>query len=326
VPENPFGSRAKAKLEVWGSSASPELGIVRRDARGDFSISPLPDCPLHHPDLNQIFGQVNALIGRFDLTPYDINTRRGELKSVSVVRTSEGVMVRFIARSTELKNNFKLAATDLCLSTPEVRVVSLNIQPVPHQIPEGEEEILLAGESMLRQQYRGFYLYLAPRSFVQVTPEIAEALYSTAKNWCEELNVIRALDVFCGAGGFLLSIAPSAGLGVEIKEDSIIGAKRAAFEQGYSGLEFMTADAGALSTDQDFDLVIANPPRRGLGEALCQTIRQVAPQYLLYSSCNPETLFEDIERLKDFSPVRVQAFDMFPLTEHLEVLCLMARH
>lgn len=323
--KHPFGSRSKVKLDLAGSALQPQLGLTRRDESGRFILAPLLDCPLHHPQLNSSLEYLTKIIQEFGLSPYDINTRIGELKSIAIVRGSEDLIVRFIARSSTLEDQFRLAAEKICRELPAVKSVSLNLQPTPHQIPEGEEEILLAGSSQIKQHYGEFYLYLSARSFLQVTPEIATALYAAARSWSRELEVNRALDLFCGAGGFLMAVAPPSGVGVELKDEAVAGARRAASEQGLTNLRFVAADVSTLSVHEHFDFVITNPPRRGLGETLCSVIRRIDPKYLLYSSCNQDTLFRDLELLKEFKPIRFQAFDMFPLTEHLEILCLLER-
>ena len=71
--------------------------------------------------------------------------------------------------------------------------------------------------------------------------------------------------------------------------------------------------------------MVVNPPRRGLGARLCAQLADAAPPWLLYSSCNPQTLLADLERLHDYQPARARLFDLFPHTPHAEVLVLSRR-
>ena len=73
------------------------------------------------------------------------------------------------------------------------------------------------------------------------------------------------------------------------------------------------------------DLLVVNPPRRGLGEALCQDIQRLAPHWLIYSSCNAQTLAQDLTALPDYKLLKVQLFDMFAHSSHYEVLTLLQR-
>jgi len=73
------------------------------------------------------------------------------------------------------------------------------------------------------------------------------------------------------------------------------------------------------------DLVLVNPPRRGIGQALCDYLSRMAPQTILYSSCNAHTMAKDLAAMPDYRVERVQLFDMFPHTAHYEVLTLLSR-
>jgi 23S rRNA (uracil747-C5)-methyltransferase len=96
---------------------------------------------------------------------------------------------------------------------------------------------------------------------------------------------------------------------------------------GLNNVSFAALDSTAFATERDRvpQLVLVNPPRRGIGEALCDYLSAMAPDYVLYSSCNPQTMAQDIARLKDYEVTQVQLFDMFPHTAHFEVLTLLTR-
>jgi 23S rRNA (uracil747-C5)-methyltransferase len=321
---NPFKSRAKAKLQIGGNVKNPQVGLDKRDGN-KFVISPLLDCPLHTPAINPILVTIQSLIAKHGLTPYSIEEKTGELKGVILLETDSGINVRFVSKSTQLKKTFISAAKELVAIHPNIKSVSLNIQPIAHQIVEGDEEHLLLGEKWLKQNYGDFFILLPSLSFVQVTPEIATKLYQTARSWLSNQSDRKILDLFCGAGGFLLSLAPlcKEGLGIELRPDSVECANQSAALQGFSQLKFSQGDLSLLKISDGFDTVVVNPPRRGLGKELIATLRAMRPKQILYSSCNPETLITDIIEL-GYSPIKFQAFDMFPLTEHLEVLSLLA--
>ena len=115
--------------------------------------------------------------------------------------------------------------------------------------------------------------------------------------------------------------------GIEISAEAIACAQRSAAMLGLENVSFAALDSTAFATGRDKvpDLVLVNPPRRGIGEALCAYLSRMAPDYLLYSSCNPESMAQDLARLPDYRVERVQLFDMFPHTAHFEVLSLLVR-
>ncbi|HBV40762.1 MAG TPA: 23S rRNA (uracil(747)-C(5))-methyltransferase, partial [Erwinia sp.] len=160
-------------------------------------------------------------------------------------------------------------------------------------------------------------------------PSVAASLYATARAWVSELGVKSMWDLFCGVGGFGLHCAtPEMTLtGIEISAEAIACAKRSAEQMGLEKVSFAALDSTAFATGEGStpDLVLVNPPRRGIGAALCDYLSRMAPPFILYSSCNAQSMADDIIRLSEYSIVKVQLFDMFPHTAHSEVLTLLRR-
>ncbi len=115
--------------------------------------------------------------------------------------------------------------------------------------------------------------------------------------------------------------------GIEISAEAIACAKQSAAELGLTNLHFQALDSTQFATGQGNvpELVLVNPPRRGIGQALCDYLSQMAPEYIVYSSCNAQTMAKDIASLPGYRIARVQLFDMFPHTAHYEVLTLLTR-
>ncbi len=172
-------------------------------------------------------------------------------------------------------------------------------------------------------------LWIRPQSFFQTNPSVAASLYATARDWVRALPVTHMWDLFCGVGGFGLHCAtPEMTLtGIEIAPEAIACAKQSAEELGLHNVHFQALDSTAFATGQGAvpDLVVVNPPRRGIGKPLCDYLSAMAPQWIIYSSCNAETMAKDIRALPGYRIERVQLFDMFPHTAHYEVLTLLVR-
>lgn len=173
-------------------------------------------------------------------------------------------------------------------------------------------------------------LYLPTRSFFQTNTAVAQSLYATARHWAGQGRAGRVWDLFCGVGGFALALAAPGRevLGVESSAPAITGARDAARLMGLPAerVRFEAGDARVLDPagDEGPDLLVVNPPRRGIGE-LAQRIEACAVPRLLYSSCNPASLAADLERMPSLRVVRARLFDMFPHTDHAEVLVELAR-
>lgn len=324
-PESGF--RNKAKMVVSGSVERPLLGMLHRDGAPE----DLTDCPLYPPGFAPVFAALKPFIARAGLTPYNVARRRGELKYILLTesRLDGGMMLRFVLRSETKLAQLRAALPALQAQLPKLKVITANIQPVHMAIMEGEREIFLTDQQALAENFNGVPLWIRPQSFFQTNPVVASRLYATARDWVRQLPVNHMWDLFCGVGGFgLHSATPEMRLtGIEIAPEAIACAKQSAAELGLNNLHFQALDSTQFATGEGEipDLVLVNPPRRGIGDGLCDYLNRMAPDFIIYSSCNARTMAKDIARLNGYRIARVQLFDMFPHTAHYEVLTLLVR-
>ena len=344
----PTGFRNKAKMAVAGTAAHPTLGILDGAGCG----IDLRTCPLHVPAIKAALPVLADLVTELGLRPYDVPARRGELKYILVTASpDDDLMVRFVLRSRHYLERLRAAVADLRRRLPQLAVAAVNIQNVHQAVIEGPKEIVLTEEDRLlmrlslpspelggrRAESVELPLYLPTRSFFQTNTAVAEALYATARDWAEEAEPARVWDLFCGVGGFALALAAPGRrvLGVEVSASAIDGARAAADLMGLDPalVRFEAGDARVLdpaagdraSGAQRPDLLVVNPPRRGIGEQLATRIEASGVGRVLYSSCNPRTLAADLAHLPSMRVVRSRLFDMFPHTDHAEVLVELVR-
>ncbi|EKK3983294.1 23S rRNA (uracil(747)-C(5))-methyltransferase RlmC [Cronobacter sakazakii] len=324
-PELAF--RNKAKMVVSGSVEKPLLGMLHRDG----TPVDLTECPLYPASFYAVFAALKPFIARAGLTPYNVARKRGELKYLLLTQSTldGGLMLRFVLRSKEKLEQLRAALPGLLAELPQLKVVTANIQPVHMAIMEGDEEIWLTQQQALAESFNGVPLWIRPQSFFQTNPTVASALYATARDWVRALPVNHMWDLFCGVGGFGLHCAtPEMTLtGIEIAPEAIASARASAQALGLRNVHFQALDSTDFATGQQAvpDLVLVNPPRRGIGKALCEYLSHMAPRYIVYSSCNAQTMAKDIGELPGYRITRVQLFDMFPHTAHYEVLTLLVR-
>lgn len=366
----PFASapshfRNKAKLAVSGTTHAPVLGLVDRFDNG----TDLTSCPLHVNEIKAALAPLTRAITRMGLQPYSIVKRRGELKHVLITASANGqLMVRFVLRSTAQLPAIRKGAPRLQSELPGLRVLSVNIQPRPAAILEGEREIILSQDSTLdmplylpelggdgvvvNNKKSVLPLVLPPQSFFQTNSDVAAGLYAQARAWARDYAGGQAgaltgepgaggahpdatqssqsiWDLYCGVGGFALALAqPGAQvLGVEVSAPAIDGARAAAARLGLTSpqVRFEAGDASVLDASGQVyghdkpDLLVVNPPRRGIGE-LAASIEGSGIKRVLYSSCNPASLAKDLEVMSSYRVRRARLFDMFPYTNHAEVL------
>ncbi|UDY23951.1 23S rRNA (uracil(747)-C(5))-methyltransferase RlmC [Nocardioides sp. Kera G14] len=328
---NPIGSaeegfRNKAKMVVAGTVSKPTLGILDPSGRG----IDLQGCGLHDPRLRAALPQVADLARRAGLTPYSVPERRGELKHVLATVSPAGeLMIRFVLRSTEAIARLRKHLPVLLDALP-VAVVSANLQPEHKAVLEGPDEIVLTERDTLTMEVNGRPLHLRPQSFFQTNTEVAGALYRAAAAHVDAVAPSSVWDLYCGVGGFGLHVAAAGRsvLGVEMSEQAIESARLSSEALGIEAT-WLAGDASdfALSStpDETPELVIVNPPRRGIGAGLATWLEESDVEHVVYSSCNARTLAQDLALMPSLRPVSAQLLDMFPHTDHHEVLVLLSR-
>lgn len=348
--------RNKAKMVVAGSVQHPTLGILDPRGRG----VDLRDCPLYPASVGQALERIAEFCRDLRLLPYDVPKGRGELKHVLVtVSPDDELMLRFVLRSKRQVPRIRENLPGLQAQLPRVRVISVNIQPEHKAVLEGPDEIVLTAQDSLPMKVNHVPLSLRSRSFFQTNTAVAAALYRQAARWAELIGPQRVLDLYCGVGGFALHLAAPGRevLGVEVSGEAVVAARHAASRMGLSShgvgsVRFEAGDATAwdrsgpgqpervgglgepmvswqqapLSDDGEAaQLVVVNPPRRGLGAELAARLERSAAQHLIYSSCNAKSLARDLAEMPSWKAVEGQVLDMFPHTHHYEVAVRLER-
>lgn len=330
-----FGSQAqfrnKSKLVVGGRRGAPVLGIVGPDRQ----VVDLIDCDLVEPGLKSALLRLREFIAELGLTPYDIARRTGELKNLLVTRSPDGeLLVRFVFRSTGQVGRLRAALPELLAILPQAVVVSANLQPEHKAVLEGDTELVLTEQQALPMRLGPVTLFLRPGSFFQTNTAIAARLYRQAADWVSAAEPDSVLDLFCGVGGFALHAAtagkpPKAVAGIELSAPAVESAWAGAVElvatTGISTkFEFAGQDAAIALAGRAPDLVIVNPPRRGIGP-VADWLAGSGVRDVIYSSCNATSLAADLDRMPGYRVVAARLFHMFPQTRHHEVLVRLGR-
>src|SRR5690606_4732446 len=189
------GYRNKAKMVVGGSLTAPTLGILDAEGRG----TDLRRCGIIAPGIRAAFTALTGFITTAGLTPYDVPTRRGELKNLVVTESPAGeLMVRFVLRSREALPRIRKHLPALRAALPQAVVVSVNLLPELRAVVEGDAEIVLTEQQTLTMQLGGVDLHLRPQGFFQTNTAVAAALYAQATRWLEDVAPSSVWDLYCG--------------------------------------------------------------------------------------------------------------------------------
>lgn len=338
--------RNRVKMVVTGTSENPIIGLTGLtnrpgllDLLGATAESHLDQgrellaCPIHHVKINEVIALLPDFIKRFNLIPYRISERRGELKGLIFFysQQTDEMYLRFVLRSKECVSRILKMLPELQSKVPQLVCVSANIQPIPHAILEGTEEIILTEKKVVAHQIGAVQLNLAPSAFVQTNSEVAVQLYETAAKWIGETRSRKMIELYCGQGAFSFLAAARASylmqcLGFDINSEAVRAANETAENLGLKNLRFECADASRgielidKIRDTNPDLILVNPPRKGLGSGVVM-LKSSLPKTLIYSSCSIESLAKDLKELAShYRLKRAQLFDLFPHTEHFETL------
>ena len=346
VASDESGFRAKAKMVVGGTVAAPTLGILDGAGRG----VDLRRCGIIAPGILAAFPALIAVITRAELEPYDVPTRTGELKHLIVIEAPGGaLMVRFVVQSETSVPGIRSQLAWLQDALPQLVVVTANIHPEHKAVLEGEIEQVLTEQSVLPFAMGDLELRVRPQSFVQTNTAIAATLYAQAREWVNELDPASVWDLYCGVGGFALNAAAAPGgdaadrtrasrrttrsiIGVEASPDAVASAELARDARypdaaDRERIRFIAADATAfaLAATRAPELIIVNPPRRGLGSELTAWLQARGPRHVIYSSCNVDSLARDLAAMPNYRLRRARVLDMFPQSKHFEVITLLER-
>ena len=257
------GFRNRAKMVAGGTAQDPTFGLLDDEGHG----VDLSDCPLYPPAIHAVLAALPPLIRRAQVSPYDVNRRRGELKHVLVTAAPSGeVMVRFVLRTQKpvprLAEHVGLLTEAVAAAGFEVGVVTANLQPEHAAVLEGPTEVPIAGDDALTVVQGRIPLRVLPQSFLQTNTHVASQLYLQVAQWVDDAEAASprpaedpfvVWDLFCGVGGFALHCARPAGdtsrrvIGVETSAQAVASATRTAGELGLAA-EFTTADATLFAT------------------------------------------------------------------------------
>ena len=218
---------------------------------------------------------------------------------------------------------------------PELTGIVLNVNKSSGNTVLSGAFHTLWGRDCIRDTLCGLAFSIAPQAFFQINPPQAEKLYQKALDYAQLGPHSLALDLYCGAGTISLCLAQQAEhvIGAEIVPEAIENAKANAAQNGVSNVEFICADAGKAADELATrglrpDVIVVDPPRKGMGETAVTAIARMQPERVVYVSCNPATLARDVLRFQPlgYSLRHATAVDMFPKTCHTECVALLVRN
>lgn len=329
---------ASENINNYRNKAQFPVGMVKNRAVCGFyepkshNVVSVENCFIQDEKINKIVDLCVKFFNKYKISVYNEKTKKGILRNVYVRNTGVGIMVVIVANSKK-KLPYYTELTDV-LASNGVQSIIQNINTKDTNVIMGDENIILYGEDKILAKIGDLKFYISSKSFFQVNTKQTENLYNIAKEFASSTKEDTVFDLFCGCGTISCYLANDAKkvIGVEIQEDAVKMANENAILNGIDNAFFYAGDCdkivkNLIDNGEKVDVVVVDPPRKGLTENLIDMIVSLNPKRIVYVSCNSATLARDVKYAKEKGYILKEAtpVDMFPHTTHCEVAAKLER-
>lgn len=332
--EDPWRYRNKAQYPVGlGKDGQPAAGFY---AGRTHSLIPAPglDCLLGCQENKELLKIILDFMKEYKIPPYDEAAHQGLVRHVLLRKgfSSGGLMVCLVINGEELPHGGELAER---LRAAGVSSVSYSVNMERTNVIMGTRIVNLYGPGYITDTIGDIEYRISPLSFYQVNPVQTEKLYGTALEFADLSGGETVWDLYCGIGTISSFLAKKAGkvYGVEIISQAIEDARENARRNGIENVEFFVGKAEEVLPEQyernhvRADVIVVDPPRKGCDPVCLETILKMAPERVVYVSCDSATLARDVKFLEEngYRATRVRPVDMFPMGGHCECVVKLER-
>jgi 23S rRNA (uracil1939-C5)-methyltransferase len=327
-----LGYRTRVKLVVRRNRDQIALGLYVPNSHRVIDIS---SCPVHPRPVNQTAQYLKKKILELGIMPYDERDDSGDLRYVDFRFSAarQELSVTLVTRHSSFPAGVQLARS-LMKRFPFVTGVNQNVNEARGNVIWGPAFRTLAGRETLMDRVGDVKLVFPPGVFSQANPAMARKLYEAVTKFADLSGRETVLDLYCGVGPISLYLASTARQvwSVDDSELAVNTAKQNARRNGRGNCRFLAGDVGSMATKLKndlghIDLIVLNPPRKGVQPAAMKVIVEFGAPKLIYVSCEPTTLARDLDRLINAGYLieRLALFDMFPQTEQVESVALLTK-
>ena len=324
--DKPYHYRNKAQYPVGlNKEGKPVIGVF---ANRTHEIIPIETCYIQNKQSEEIAKYIFNFLINHKIKLYDEKSGKGLVRHIVTkigIKTNE-VMCIIVINGNELPYE-DILVDELIHKFGNIKSIVKNINTKNTNVILGDENINLYGDGYIKDILGDFTFKISPMSFYQVNPVQAEKLYDLGVKMADIGKNDIVFDLYCGIGTISLFMSKFAKevYGVEIVEEAIIAAKENAYINNVTNTKFIAGDVEKILDDLINvkkvipDIIMLDPPRKGLDNTSIENIRKVSPKKVVYISCNPATLVRDLAKLEDIYMVKsIKPVDMFPFTSHVE--------
>ena len=332
--DDPFHYRNKAQFPV-GRDKNGDV-VIGFYAGRSHDIIDTESCAIGAPVNDQIVAIVRSFIEDNHISTYDEETGRGLVRHIliRVGFTTKEIMVCLVTNGNKLPHSEILI--DELVKVDGMTSICLNVNMENTNRILGDKCITLWGQSYITDYIGDIKYQISPLSFYQVNPVQTNVLYNKALEYADLSGDETVWDMYCGIGTISLFLAQKAKkvYGVEIVPQAIDDARHNAEINGITNAEFFVGKAEEVVPDiykkggdgSHADVVVVDPPRKGCDQVLLDTLVHMAPERIVYVSCDPATLARDVKILqeKGYGAKKVAVVDQFCHSGHVESIVLLS--
>lgn len=337
--KEPYRYRNKVQLPVGEENGNVIIGFY---APRSHDIIDMELCHIQDPVADKIVALTREWMKKHNIKAYDESSSKDKVKGDKIsirhimirrgFKTGE-VMVVIVTSGEYLPYKEEFINTIL-QQIEGVTSIIQNVNSKNTNVILGEKCITLWGKATISDYIGGFKFNISPLSFFQVNPIQTEVLYNKALEYAALKGDETVFDAYCGTGTISLFLSQKAKkvYGVEIVPEAIENANINARENRIDNSEFIVGESEKVIPELidkgiRAGVVVVDPPRKGCGRELLEAIGKMAPERVVYVSCDPSTLARDLRILEElgYKTMEVQPVDMFPQTGHVETVVLIER-
>ncbi|QIK56812.1 23S rRNA (uracil(1939)-C(5))-methyltransferase RlmD [Erysipelothrix sp. HDW6A] len=330
--ENPWSYRNKAQIPVREIHDQLETGFFKR---GTHDLVPIENYHIQDPIIDEVILAVRDILRKYKIKAYDEDKHKGDIRHIIVRRGhyTDEIMVILVTRTENLKHSESIVEA-LVSQYPEIVSVVQNINTERTNVIMGRTVNVLYGNDWYEDELLGKRYKISSQSFYQVNALQTEVLYQKALEFADITGDDNVIDAYCGIGTISLNLADKAKhvYAVEVVPQAIDMAKDNANINNISNVDFVAGKAedvmaSWVSDGIEIDVIVVDPPRKGLDPKFIEASLKTSPKRIVYVSCNPATLARDLKIYQEcgYTVELVQPVDMFPQTTHVETVVLMSR-
>lgn len=326
--------RNKMEFTFGDMEKGGDLTLGMHVKNRNFSIVTVDNCEIVDRDFRNILTTVVNYFNEKRLPKYRVMSHEGFLRNLVIRKAKNtGEILINIVTTSQMEFDFK-EIVDMLLKVEckgEIKGILHTINDTLSDVVQVDKLEILYGRDYIIEELLGLKFKIAPEAFFQTNSKGAEKLYSIVKDFLGDASSKVVFDLYCGTGTIGQIVAPKAKkvIGVELIEEAVKAANENAKLNGLNNCEFIAGDVAKVIKDvkQKPDIIILDPPRPGVHPVALEYVVKFEPKEIIYVSCNPKTLVDDLKYLIDngYKLEKVKGMDMFPHTPHVETVVLLQR-